>query len=53
MKKIIFLFVITLLINPNCFSQEKSKSAKSGRYVTKKYAKKNKSTIYTSKTKKK
>ena len=53
MKKIILLLVITLCINPNCFSQEKSRSAKSGRYVTKEYAKKNKSTTYTSKTKKK
>ena len=53
MKKIILLLVIILLNNPNCFSQEKSRSAKSGKYVTKEYAKKHKSTTYTSKTKKK
>ncbi|ENA1790630.1 hypothetical protein [Flavobacterium psychrophilum] len=53
MKKIIMLSVIALMINANCLSQEKSRSAKSGRYVTKEYASKNKSTTYTSKTRKK
>lgn len=53
MKKIITLSVIALMISANCFSQEKSRSAKSGRYVTKKYAAENKSTTYTSKTRKK
>lgn len=53
MRKIIMLSVISLMINSTCFSQEKSRSAKSGKYVTKEYAKKNKSTTYTSKTRKK
>ncbi len=53
MKKIIMLTVIAIMINTNCMSQEKSRSAKSGKYVTKEYAKKHKATTYTSKTRKK
>ena len=53
MKKII---IVALMLFVNCiqtFSQEKSRSAKTGKYVTKDYAEKHKSTTYTSKTKSK
>lgn len=54
MKKIITVFTLLFLLNSaNVFAQEKSRSAKTGKYVTKDYAKKNKSTTYTAKTKKK
>ena len=53
MKKVFIIALLFLLNNNVTFSQEKSRSAKTGKYVTKDYAKKNKSTTYTSKTKKK
>lgn len=52
MKKTSILFLISILICSYSFSQERSRSSKTGRYVTKKYAKEHKSTTYTSKTKK-
>ena len=53
MKNLIIYFTLfTILFSGNLFAQEKSRSAKSGKFVTKKYAEKHKSTTYTSKTKK-
>lgn len=53
MKKILIISLLLLANNMTLYSQEKSRSAKTGRYVTKEYAKKHKSTTYTSKTKSK
>lgn len=53
MKKIITIFTLLFLLNSfNVFSKEKSSSAKTGKYISKDYANKNKPTTYTSKTKK-
>lgn len=53
MKTKILLLIVALMISNFGISQERSRSAKSGKYVTKEYAKKHKSTTYTSKVKKK
>jgi len=53
MKSKILILIISLLLSNISICQEKSRSAKTGRYVTKDYAKKHKSTTYTSKTKSK
>jgi hypothetical protein len=54
MKKIITVFTLLFLLNSvNVFSQEKTRSAKTGRCVSKEYAKNHKSTTNTLKTKSK
>ena len=53
MKSKILILIFSLLISNISICQEKSRSAKTGRYVTKDYAKKHKSTTYTSKIKSK
>lgn len=53
MKTKNMILIISLLISNVSICQERSRSAKSGKYVTKEYAKKHKSTTYTSKVKKK
>lgn len=53
MKKSLIILLVLLVCNTTIYGQEKSRSAKTGRYVTKSYAKKHKSTTYTSKTKSK
>lgn len=53
MRTKILILIFSLLITNISICQEKSRSAKTGRYVTKDYAKKHKSTTYTSKTKSK
>ncbi len=52
MKKILFLILTFMVVNNVPIgAQTKSRSAKTGRYVTKQYATKHKSTTYTSSTK--
>jgi len=53
MKKLFFIvYTLTFLISTTLNAQERSKSAKTGKFVTKKYATSHKSTTYTYKTKK-
>lgn len=53
MKKIFIITLILLANNMITYGQERSRSSKTGKYVTKEFANKHKSTTYTSKTKSK
>ena len=53
MRTKIIIFFVLFVGCVKTYSQEKSRSAKTGKYVTREYAEKHKSTTYTSKTKSK
>jgi len=52
-KKLLFIFCLAFAVNiAQAQTRTQSRSAKTGKFVTKDYAKKHKATTYTSKTKK-